>query len=205
MLNHMVNIGQIDVQERMKQAFEAGYSNAAMAFTQMMQDRVEFAGWQSSVLRTDTDIVLDSPLSDTDNVFTLITTEIFGDVLGKSYLLLSEVDMQLLTARIAGVDEKSAILREEFIKEVDNILSAAVISRLSDQLRLTMYGDVPVLNGQVRGNVATLITDDFSERTDQIYINAGAFSFEMHPDVCPSFIWVVEGEILHTLQAHIGR
>lgn len=182
--------------DRLDKSFNAGYTNAASALSRMTAQQIGF-----NQLHTGFHHVGDSKADDTiflNHGSLLITTEIFGDITGKSYLFLSEKEMDVLTAGIPVGKDASINLKEEFLKEVDNILSASVITKLSNELKQKMYGDIPLLQGKTLAKIEDTIEDDFSEQTESIYVNAISFSIEGHPELKPAFIWVLDSSVFES-------
>lgn len=199
----MVNGSKLPYEDNLKSAFQSGYSNAANSLSQLINNRTHFNKSDHGLHGLDSAFFSqnNSFASKADNL--IITTEIFGDVTGKSYLFLSEGEFNLLTARIPQSKDPSVDLKEEFLKEMDNILSASVITRLSNELQLKMYGDVPKVLEKVTGKVEDIIYDDFIDDTDEVYINSTSFLFENHTKVSPLFVWVLDSKILSALAAKI--
>jgi chemotaxis protein CheY-P-specific phosphatase CheC len=183
----------------LKKAFESGYSNAASSLSKMMNDQIDFNNFQFGFQRLGSSLFPGAFRINQHAGSLLITTEIFGDVTGKSYLFLSDKEFEFLTAGIPESKDPAINLKEEFTKEVDNILSASVITRLSNELKLKMYGDIPIWIGRVGEKIETIIEDDFEEQGEEIYLNAVFLSFRNHPTITPLFIWVVDTGILRSI------
>ena len=171
------------------QAFASGFSNAAQALSSLVKGRVFYTslhhGYYSLASRK-----LDECYQLYNEIpRILLTTEIFGDISGKSYLYLSNNDYELLTQAVPNLDMN---LKEEFAKEVDNILSAAVITKLSNQLNKKMFGDIPIMAGKVTARLEDIISDDFNEHDEIVYVNSIFFTLEGQPSVRPLFIWVFD-------------
>ena len=196
MLNGKKHVFENDL----KKAFESGYSNAASSLSKLTKDKIYFNNFHVGFHKLELKFLAGHASFSRNGGNLLITTEIFGDVTGKSYLFLSDEEFDILTAGIPESKDQSVNLKEEFLKEVDNILSASVITRLSNELNLKMYGDIPMLVGKVNGKIDDIIHDDFNEQTEDIYINSIFFSFENQPIISPVFIWVVDSNALMTLE-----
>lgn len=185
-----------DLEELLNQAFFNGYSNATSSLSKMLMQKAGFSNLYRALLRIDDNRINNIEDLNRKGPMTMITTEIFGDVTGKSYLLLSRTELDFMTSGIPVPEEGWANLKVEFIKEVDNILSAAVISRLSDRLNLSIYGDTPILTQNSVFDMGSLISKDFSEQSEAIYISASSFFFEDQARINPFFIWVVDSRIV---------
>jgi chemotaxis protein CheY-P-specific phosphatase CheC len=184
--------------EKLGKLFDSGYANAASAFARMTGQQIEFHQIKSGFHPLG-ELQMNGALCLVKGSL-LLTTEIFGDITGKSYLFLSDKEVDLLTAGIPVGKEASINLKEEFLKEVDNILSASVITRLSNELKIEMYGDVPLLQGKTFAKIEDTIEDDFSEQKGNIYINAISFLITGYPEIKPIFIWVLDSNVLESIK-----
>src|SRR6187402_27733 len=110
------------------EAFESGYLNAANSLSMMVNDKVFYQSFYEANHFVDTFSKANIYPSDAGKreSHMLITTEVFGDVFGKSYLILSQADFDALTRNINQSKDSKINFHHEFLKEVDNILSAAV-------------------------------------------------------------------------------
>ncbi|MEJ7643188.1 MAG: hypothetical protein WKF87_01220 [Chryseolinea sp.] len=189
--------GKEDVIEmNLQSAFEAGFSNAARALSQVIKEKVNCNNFFHTRASLETHRLNDTAFIKPGNSQVLITTEVFGDVSGKSYLLLNEQDFEILTNGITSGNNSQAEMKIEFIKELDNILSAAVITKLSNHLGLKMYGNIPRWVGPLECGIVDLIRNDFNEETARAYISSACFSLDAYPHVRPFFIWIMNGKIL---------
>ncbi len=190
----MLNGKTTILEDNLNNAFELGYTNASSSLALMIGDKVNYQTHYYASHLIDSLHVPDLNPQDQKNgdEFILITTEIFGDVFGKSYLFLSPEDYAALTKNINQPKDSKINFHQEFLKEVDNILSASVISKLSNQLKMKMYGDIPIWAGTVSGNIADIIKSDFQARTDEIYLNTIFFNLDKAPSAKPLFIWVID-------------
>lgn len=176
----------------LKEAFESGFSNATASLSKLIGQKIYFNNFHYGTCQLESGYLTNENYENTKGPSILLTTEIFGDWSGKSYLFLSEKELNILTTGIPESKNQSISLKEEFVKEVDNIISAAVITKLSDELGIKMFGDVPNLIGKTSSHTENIIADDFSETTEQVYINSIYFSFNDHPLIRPLFVWVLD-------------
>ncbi len=185
----MVNGSNGTVGIALEKAFDSGFSNATQSFSLLAKSKVSYNNFHHGYHDFNKPSLGENYQRYNSTSRILITTEVFGDVTGKSYLYLSEKDYELLTR---SIPDRVSNLKEEFAKEVDNILSAAVITKLSNQLNKKMFGDVPVLVGKITSRLEDTIYDDFAEQASGVYVNSIFFSFESHSDVTPLFVWVFD-------------
>lgn len=199
----MLNGNEHVVEMDLKSAFEAGYSNAAVALSQLIQEKVYCNNFHHSHHSLERNPLKDTTSMNTEDAHVLITTEVFGDVSGKSYLLLDQHEFEILTSGVSSGKNSPTDIRIEFIKELDNILSAAVITKLSDHLGLAMYGNIPQWIGPLESSIVDLIHKDFNEETARAYISSAYFSFDTYPKIHPFFIWVMDGKIMQAQKTRI--
>jgi len=179
----------------LRDAFEAGYLNAALSLSRLTGGGISFNNFRFnnySLFDTDFDVHVQKNRRGTD---LMLTTEVFGELSGKSYLLLSVDELEWLTTKIPSHANQSENMTEEFIKEVNNILSASVITWLSNQLECKVYGNIPQIGGKVTRRLEDIIYDDFRYISGEVYVNSVSFSIENHPEVHPTFIWVIDTQL----------
>ena len=188
----MLNGHHPGIDSLLSKSFESGYTNASLSLTQLTKCKAGFINFHHGSVKLGTDFLLAEEYIGFSGSHVLLTTQIFGEVAGKSYLFLPEQALDILTSTIPSSCNSSINFKEEFIKELNNILSAAVLTKLSNFLSKKMFGDVPELIGKVNCNLSDIIHDDFSEELEDIYINSIYFSLEDHAGIHPFFIWVLD-------------
>lgn len=184
-----------ELKDNLEFAFENGFLKASQCLGQLVNDNIFFNNFQNEYCDLD-DTNLDNEVYLQHNKIAkhLVTTEIFGEVTGKSYLFLSDDEFRLLTTNIPDSKDPTVNYKEEFLKELDNIISAAVITELANKLQKKMYGNVPMLVGKVASKVGDRIYDDFADHTNKVYVNSVSFLFENNPAISPLFIWVMSSQ-----------
>lgn len=172
-------------------AFDKGFSNASASLKELVKDEVRYEVVQRGHYNLEDEEIGSEEYRRHDKAIKhLITTEIVGEMTGKSYLFLSDEEFNQITASIPH-GSSDVDFKEEFLKELDNIISAAVITELSNNLQKRMYGNVPVFVGKVNSKIEDAISDDFNDGNGALYINSISFSFKNNPTITPLFIWVM--------------
>ena len=126
---------------------------------------------------------------------TLVITEIMGELDGKSYLVFNEEECEALYHAIFPKNDNPkdrSSLEEAFLKEVDNILSASVITEFSNFFNIQIYGDVPHLIRINHAGVGQIINQDFNNaNTNSAYffIANTKFLFKDNLQLRPHFFW----------------
>ncbi len=142
--------------------------------------------------------VLQKPelLSELENVpfhenLILLKTEIIGDIYGKSYWLIDDSALQYIT----NTDNNKQVNYDfsyEMLREVDNIISATLISQLSEHYTLKIYGDVPELMLPKLKPLREIVESDFQKTNLPLYLYLVEFKIKEVSDATCMFIWCVE-------------
>lgn len=185
---------------RVLEAFESGYINAALSFSKFVGADIGYVRTHHGVHLVNEEIT-DLNGIDRYDADLLVATDVIGEVCGKSYLLLNTREFDQLSERVYGTEDALLDFKEEFIKELDNVLSASVITKLANALHLNMYGNIPVLVNPFSCNLRNMIYDDFSEEAESVYVNAIHFTFDKYPELKPCFIWVVDQGIFDRIES----
>jgi chemotaxis protein CheY-P-specific phosphatase CheC len=184
----MRNLPNNSIELLLKSSFESGFINASQSLSQMIKRKGGVINFDMGLVKLGANFLEAEEYKNFNESYLLLTTEIFGEVSGKNYLFLSGKDVEMFTSSIPSGSE----LKDEFIKELDNILSAAVITKLANALNKKMYGNVPQLIGNVKCQIADLINDDFCDEIEEAYINSIYFTFEDGSEARPLFVWVLD-------------
>lgn len=184
----------------LKNAFNIGYSNAAASLRKLVNEKVYFNHFHVGYYKLDSTNFIKHDFFGQNVAGRLLTTEIFGELAGKSYLFLSDDEYEILTRGIPESKNQEINFKDEFAKELDNILSAAVITALSNELDLQIYGDIPVMAGRPDNDIQKMIYSDFNSHAGEIYVTAMHFSFDNYPSISPYFVWVLDSKTLKALE-----
>ncbi|MDX2304346.1 MAG: hypothetical protein NW226_16190 [Microscillaceae bacterium] len=129
----------------------------------------------------------------------LLRTDIFGEFRAQSNLIISEEEAHKIwkitqPPNISLQDE----MREAILLELDNILTASVISEMVNILRLEAFGGIPKLE---KTNPHKIMEELFKE--DNIYNYYFFLNTVMvckNTQISPSFIWLFKEELIDTIR-----
>ncbi|HEY9048800.1 MAG TPA: hypothetical protein VIN08_23010, partial [Ohtaekwangia sp.] len=178
-----------------------GFHHAANAFSQFAAIQLSYSIVHEEFHVVEEDEVKNLHCFIENKSSVLITTEIIGDVFGKSYLLMTDQEFDAISGGTFGNGSAVNDIREEFIKELDNILSASVITKLANDLRLKIYGNVPIMIRPFSCDMKSVIADDFAEDASGVYITAIRFSLAANPDLKPCFVWVMHQDLFSMIES----
>lgn len=178
--------------------FLKGYQNASRSFSNLSGDNVSVKNFELHFGEAP-DLLY--KIIKTRNPSVLIT-DIIGEAKGKSYLVFNETDAkavpEMLLSKMKSL-ETNPDFNEIILKEVDNMVSASVITELSNQLDLKIYGDVPkYLSPEIVDK--QWLTEEMENNYDMFAILSSAnFSFDGNYKINPYFIWILDKEFYQKL------
>jgi len=132
----------------------------------------------------------------------VLETKLQGDYSGSAFLVFSKEDVKNFFKAAHPIDPNSGMedaLSKEFLLETDNIVTASVITELSNMLNINILGGVPVL----------LSPDDpemiasLSQKVDPpVYLKVAATYRCAGMIIEPQFIWLIDDLFLDKLKEY---
>lgn len=184
---------------------KAGCQRAAQAFSAFVRQEV---GSEIQFLTTVAAAQADLISYPTDNA-TLVITDIIGEAGGRSYLVLSAAEgalIQNLCLPSMSNAEQRATLSEAVLKELDNVLSAAMITEFSNALHLSIYGGVPHLLTLSVDDLKKKFHEDFHTESDShCWWVKVRFIFKSKDYLQPQFVWKLPIEFLQHAEKQTFR
>lgn len=175
---------------------QKGYFNGMRSFMQMTSSSVGFLVTAKMVAVSPQAI----PLIQKEGEIIALRTDIIGEVSGRSYLVMNDTEATYLSRHSLKQYPSHHGIKEAFLKELDNIVSASVISKVSQALSLKMYGDIP--HYEVYPSTVELcnkVTSDM-EGMGQYYLNMAEIIVDGNSKVNPFFVWVMGDKFLKNLE-----
>ncbi len=133
------------------------------------------------------------------DIFHVLKTELHGDLNGASFLIFSsrEIDKIVkycLPENFWGneTDEQKK-MRLEFINEIDNIMSSAVITEMANELDSFLYGGVPQLDILSGPGMSEFLTREFTQYNSFYQFKASFTGTEL--GIAPRFIWMFNEQL----------
>lgn len=120
---------------------------------------------------------------DGDGERIICETALLGNLPGRSFLIFTREESEVITRSFADVKIKDAML-----KEVDNILSATVITHLADEFDIELYGDVPALN-RITPGAATNLINNYIPNGRLSLVCSATFHGKEDRTFAPLFVW----------------
>ena len=168
----------------------SGHDQAAASFSLMVRQKVVCGEPLLRLLPNQAGVLA---IKERTGPLTIITTDIIGELKGKSYFLLNAEECNQIYNLCTGGDRNkpTGLAGDEVLKELDNILSAAVITRFSNCLKITIYGDVPRIWTGENKDFQTMIRNDLSENlaSDTVIVADVKFTLKGCKNFRPRLIW----------------
>lgn len=162
-----------------------GYHKAANSFSKLVGKQVQITNAQSLIVRNQKDC---SFISEEKGELFVYITQLIGDLSGKSFLIFNEEERDDIFRELSK--DGRANLTEAFLYEIDNIVSASVISEISNAFNIEVYGDVPHLVKIQANALQKYICGDTGEADpSSIIFSNTTFHLGHHERVHPQFIW----------------
>ncbi len=125
----------------------------------------------------------------------LLTTKVIGELKGVCCLIFSEEEADHLRSvalppEILNSPEMMAEMSDGIMLEVDNIISASVITQFSNLLKIKIHGGVPHLKKLSYDEMDEFIS---SEINNELYLISFKTSFESSKaNFNPEFVWLFD-------------
>lgn len=169
--------------ESAESILKKGFDNAVRSIALMTGLNVSYELLVSRVIEKDYLTLI----NDKDGDFTLLRTDLIGEIGGTSFFILDQRERDFFSYHRKTHNRQ---MNEAFIKEMDNIISAGMISRIASHLNCKVFGDVPNLSctsEEELSNAIRVTIDQF----DQCYLSGAKIIITEDPSVIPLFLWVL--------------
>ncbi|MES2760885.1 MAG: hypothetical protein V4677_01710 [Bacteroidota bacterium] len=145
---------------------------------------------------------IDWPTKTGENIH-LLTTEVMGELPGVCYLIFSEEEANklreiALSAEIRNNPELVAEMNDAIMLEVDNIISASVITEFSNILKQKIYGNVPNLVIVNETQLKSLLNAKLDG--DMYIINFKTQFMSSNLNFSPEFVWLFGNKFLDSIK-----
>lgn len=179
--------------ELVEDLVQAAFENAATAFSKFINRKVS----AQSILIGSTDQMAMAKDDPNDKMYILIS-QLRGDLKGKCYLNFSSDDAEeFFRMCLAPEYAKDNSMSMAMLMELDNILTAAVVSIIAARLNINTYAYVPHLVRATRLELSRSITDDH-EIEDLVLHFKTIFKIDKF-NLSTEFIWIVEKKLIDIL------
>ena len=168
-----------------------GFERSAQSFSEMVKTPVTCANTKMVFMQSSHNFSWGSK----HGKLMVIITEVIGELSGRSYLIIPEDDRKKICASVLPTGQLNETLEEAMLMEVDNIISAVVISQIANVLNIEVFGDVPQVQYIKADQLSLLLDTRIKDNVFEVLTCATTFYLNDH-DIHLPFIWKLSSKIL---------
>jgi chemotaxis protein CheY-P-specific phosphatase CheC len=183
-----------------KQIISAGLVKAAESLTFFMNETITLKDFEEDKLIDQPPLNLGK--KEEQNIL-FLTTKVIGELKGVCCLIFSEEEANhlrqaALPPEILNSPEMMAEMSDGIMLEVDNIISASVITQFSNLLKVKIHGGVPNLKRVNYQEMETIIQEDINK---ELYLISFKTSFESSKVAFnPEFVWLFDHAFIESIK-----
>ncbi len=186
-----------------KEFVNIGLAKAADSMSFFVRDKILITGYDVQ-LRKLNDIKYLTKKKGEDIV--VLTTELRGEMGGVCFLVFDQEDTKTLcdVALPPSVKEdpiKAKEMSKAFLMELDNIVSAAVVTQFSNMLSSDIHGYVPIYNEYSEGVIEKELRDQIKMDSHLLYVKVNLILEEK--SLSPEFIWALDEKFIEGVRAFV--
>lgn len=138
----------------------------------------------------------------------LLTTKVIGEMKGICCLIFSEQEADhlrkaALPQEILDSPEMMEEMSDGIMLEVDNIISASVITQFSNLLKVKIHGGVPNLKKVTSKEMEEFISGEVDQ---ELYLISFKTSFESSKaNFNPEFVWLFDNTFIDSIKNYIAQ
>lgn len=179
-----------------------GLDKAAESLSFFMNEKITLKNVENDNYIEQPPLELDR--KDEKNIHLLIT-KVIGELKGVCCLIFSEEEANHLRAtalppEILNSPEMMAEMSDGIMLEVDNIISASVITQFSNLLKVKIHGGVPALRKVTFDEMDNYIKNEISQ---ELYMISFKTSFKSSKaDFSPEFVWLFDNGFIDRIKEY---
>lgn len=141
-----------------------------------------------------------------DEILYVLSTEMKGELKGICFLVFNQVEKDeicrvALPSEIFNNPDKLKNMQEPLLLEIDNIISASVITQIANNLKQKVYGDVPNMLLMSPNNLKDTIANHM--KPDKLIIGFQTEFISSKSHFNPEFFWILEPEFLNCVKSKL--
>ena len=183
-----------------KEIVSDGLEKAAESLSFFLNEKVSLFQSEDAEISDISTISLQKKPGD---IIYFLTTKVIGELKGVCCLIFSEQEVAMLhkaalPPEVLNDPAMMAEMGDAIMLEVDNIISASVITQFSNALKVKIHGGVPSLQKINFEDMATYISEEISK---ELYLISFKTNFETdNMNFSPEFLWLFDNTFVETIQ-----
>ncbi|MDX2189143.1 MAG: hypothetical protein SFY32_04700 [Bacteroidota bacterium] len=174
--------------DKVHQVLDKALSHSANVFSQFLGKTVSFT---ISGIHD----FFENEIVNSDKNLNVIVSDLKGDVKGRSYLIFKDNDAtNLVKTCLSPEYAQDLTMQSAILLELDNILTAAVVTNLVNSLKINSYAYVPAQMNLTPSQLRDNLENDFHQDCLLITINT-QFNVD-NLAISPMFIWALELKLI---------
>ncbi|MGK7396595.1 MAG: chemotaxis protein CheC [Candidatus Cyclobacteriaceae bacterium M3_2C_046] len=179
-----------------KNIINISLANAAEAFSKLAKDKVTLQQVEIPPTIPDTD--LNHVINSLDKLYVLVT-EVKGDLPAESYLVFTQENAALTASHVMGSHNSNEEMQEAMLLEVDNILTASVVTQFSNFFGKSIYGDVPHLIKLNKTETEEVLTQKMSQYDLRVTFKTCFVTNKLK--IHPEFVWIFTQDLIQAVKS----
>lgn len=181
----MENLLTKDEQDFANKLMSLALANSAASFAQMANIDIKLQSAQVQLKPIDEDIKPNFPFE--EKLYALIS-QVIGDIPAHSYLIFKPVDAAKLSMLCLPPNMQENIEMQHALQiEIANILTASVVTQLSNFFKVKIFGYVPELHQLTKKEIRQKIEKEMDKETVSFFLKTSFITSNLQID--PDFIW----------------
>lgn len=177
-----------------KEIIHSGLVSAAKQLSFFMKETVEVMEIDLNQVENPLQASLGGVASQEDDLY-LLTTDIIGELGGCCFLILTQDQADSLRSRALppNIIQNPSFyneMKDAILLEVDNIITASVITQFANHLQRSLHGSVPRMELASKTETEQLISEQANKNIHIIEFYAKFYSSSI--DFKPLFVWYLD-------------
>ncbi len=189
----METIATPNVMTVARQIIDIGLSKAVESMSFFMQQKIVLNESGFKIDRPQNKSLSNFTIKTDDELY-LLTTEMMGDLKGVCYLIFTEEEVSALCKvalpSLSEDDPKYVLMRDAILLELDNVISASVITQFSNLLKYKVFGGVPKLTVVSKEQLNHIVQQGVYP--DKFLIGFKTEFKSEKGDFSPEFLWALD-------------
>lgn len=187
-----------------KEAINIGLAKAADSLSFFTKDKVLI---RSSDLEIN-NIQKEKLFNKSSDPLTILTTQIRGGMTGYCYLIFTQEEVEKLyklslPPNILDNPKQMDVMGKEILMEVDNIITAAVVTQFSNLFKIEMHGYVPEHFSGNKQEIDSFIRSHVNEKNLVLHFNTPLVSKDQ--SISPEFLWCLDMSFVEAVKNFVKQ
>ena len=178
-----------------KKMINISLANAAESFSKLAKEKVVLQPVEIPPVEPNNNL---NHMVDLEDSLYVLKTVVKGELPAESYLIFTSESADEICRLIIQEPNVNDELKNAVLLEVDNILTASVVTQFSDYFDLNLYGDVPSLHRWKKKSTEDKLEKKMTEYDIQLSFKTSFIT--SHFTIFPEFIWILTNKFIDAVK-----